>query len=313
MHHDQFEAETAARDEGRRPAEPDRGTALRALQGELVGEIDRALDELVRTRADEATREHLETLRALLKAQARAYLDHVVERHATLPSHTSVMYAGAVGADGVLSTTLSSLAHGGTVTTGQAAKLAQFVGERRSLVIFGPAGAGKSTLLNSLFEHVSIDERCVAIEQGPALPALKERSFCVRLTSAPKADGPALFAKAQRMNPSRLVVAELGAEDVRELFGLLARDPRIGGLATMRADTVTQALGTTVAAFGGDKAQARELIARVRPVFVQMQRDDLGLARVTAIWSVEHREDGELVLRQVDTGAPPAGELVAEA
>lgn len=98
---------------------------------------------------------------------------------------------------------------------GQAAKLAQFVGERRSIVIIGAAGAGKSTLLNSLFEHVPADERCVAIERSPALPALKDRSFCVRLTSAPGADRPALFEKAGRMNPSRLVVSELGEEDAR--------------------------------------------------------------------------------------------------
>ena len=58
-------------------------------------------------------------------------------------------------------------------TGGQGAKLAQFVGDRRTLVIFGERATGKSTLLNSLFELVSVDDRFVAIERGPDLPALQ--------------------------------------------------------------------------------------------------------------------------------------------
>lgn len=313
MHHDQFNtSESASAGADPAAATSGRETALRSLQSRLIAELDRAIDDLESAHPDETAREHLEILRALLKAQARAYLEYVVESHAILSSHTSVMYAGALGAEGVLSTTLGSLVQGGTLTSGQAAQLMRFVGERRTVIIFGSAGTGKSTLLNAFFEHVPLDERCVAIERGPDLPALRERSFCVRLTAALASDSPALFAKAHRMNPSRLVAGEIHAEEVREFFGLLARDPRIGGMATMRADTVTGALDATVAALGGDKAYARELIARVRPVFAQMHRDERGLTRLAAIWSVEHRADGELVLRQVDAGSQPGSALVAE-
>ena len=130
-----------------------------------------------------------------------AYLDHFIARRATLFSHTSTMYAGDVGVPGVLSTTLRGLLEGHTLTTGQAKTLAQFVNDRRTLLIFGDRATGKSTLLNALFELVSLDDRFVAIERGPDLPALKERSFCVRLCVDDDTDIAALFAKARRMTP----------------------------------------------------------------------------------------------------------------
>ena len=67
-----------------------------------------------------------------------------------------------------------------------------------------------------------------------------------------------------------------------------------------------------VASFGGDAADARELVARVRPVFVHMHSDEKGRPRLAAIWSVEGLDDGEIVLREVQTAAPAASELVAE-
>jgi hypothetical protein len=289
-----------------------RDAALRAVQVALIKEIDASISKLERARIGESTREHLEILRSLLKAQVSAYLDHFVARRATLFSHTSVMYAGEVGPPGVISTTFRGLLEGGTLTGGQGAKLAQFVGDRRTLIIFGDRATGKSTLLNSLFELVSVDDRFVAIERGPDLPALKERSFCVRLGVDADTDIPALFAKARRMDPGRLVIGEMHAEEVREFFAFLAGDPRVGGLATLRAESVPRAVEAIVAAFGGDHAYARELVARVKPAFVHMHSDEKGLPRLAAVWSVEGLRDGELVLREVDTGAPAASELVAE-
>lgn len=263
--------------------------------------------------ADAATREHLEVLRTLLTAQVTAYLEHIKARGAKLVPHTSVMYAGDVAPPGVLSTTLPGLLEGGTLSSGQGARLAQLVSDRRTLLIFGARGAGKSTLLNSLFELVPVDDRFVAIEQGPDLPALKERSFCVRLGVGDDADIPALFGKARRMNPGRLVVGEIHAAEVREFFSLLAEDPRVGGLATLRAESVSQALDAIVAAFGGDAAYARELVAKVRPAFPHMRALGRGRPRLAAIWNIAGLEEGKLVLREVDTGAPAASELVAEA
>jgi Type II/IV secretion system protein len=290
-----------------------RDAALRAVQVALIKEIDEAISKLERARIGEATREHLEILRSLLKAQVSAYLEHFVARRATLFSHTSVMYAGEAGAPGVLSTTFRGLLEGGTFTGGQGAKLAQFIGDHRTLLIFGERATGKSTLLNSLFELVSVDDRFVAIERGPDLPALKERSFCVRLGVDADTDVPSLFAKARRMDPGRLVVGEIHRAEVREFFSLLAEDPRIGGMATLRAGSVSRAIDAIVAAFGGDDAYARELIANVKPAFVHMHSDETGRPRLAAIWSIAGLVDGELALEEVDTGAPATSELVAEA
>jgi len=290
-----------------------RDVALRAVQIALIKEIDDAISKLERARIDEATREHLEILRGLLKAQVSAYLEHFVARRATLFSNTSVMYAGEVGAPGVLSTTFRGLLESGTFTGGQAAKLAQLIGDRRTLVVFGERATGKSTLLNSLFGLVSVDDRFVAIERGPDLPALKERSFCVRLGVDAGTDVASLFAKARRMDPGRLVVGEIHHSEGREFFSLLAEDPRIGGMATLRAGGVSRAIDTIIAAFGGDDAYARDVIARVQPAFAHMHSDEAGRPRLAAIWSVAGLVDGELALEEVDTGVPAASQLVAEA
>ena len=44
-----------------------------------------------------------------------------------------------------------------------------------------------------------------------------------------------------------------------------------------------------------------------------MHADERGRPRLAAIWSVEGLRDGEIVLREVQTGPPSAAELVAEA
>ncbi len=289
-----------------------RDVALLELQVSLTKEIDEAVGKLERARIGETTREHLEILRSLLKAQVNAYLEHFVARRATLFSNTSVMYAGDVGAPGVISTTFRGLLEGGTLSPGQGAKLSQFLSDRRTLLVFGDRATGKSTLLNSLFELVPVDDRFVAIERGPDLPALKERSFCVRLGADDDTDIPALFAKARRMNPGRLVVGEIHGNEVREFFSLLADDPRVGGMATLRAETVRRAVDSVVAAFGGDDDFARGLVARVQPALVHMHSDEKGRPRLAAIWGIEGLEDGELVLREVDTGAPSSSNLIAE-
>ena len=291
-----------------------RDKALRAVQVALLKELDTSINKLERARLGESTREHLEILRSLLKAQVNAYLEHFVARNATLFSTTSMMYAGEVGAPGVISTTLRGLIEGGTLTGGQAAKLAQLINERRTLIVFGDRATGKSTLLNALFELVSVDERFVSMERGPDLPALKERSFCVRLKVDDDTDVAALFAKARRMQPGRLVVGEVHREEMRPLFALLMEMPTIGGLATLRAETVHKAVAVIEKSVGdGDPAAGRGALAAVRPVFVHMHSDEKGRPRLAALWSVDRLAGEELELEEVRTTAPAASQLVAEA
>ena len=180
-------------------------------------------------------------LRALLKAQVSAYVEHFVTK-ATLFSHTSTMYAGEVGTPGVISTTLRGLIEGHTLTTSQAKLLARYVAERRTLIVFGDRATGKSTLLNALFELISVDERFVSVERDAHLPALKQRSFCVRLSMDDDTDIAALFAKTEKMQPSRLVVGELHGDEILHFFDLLYRNAKVGGMATLRADSVREAV-----------------------------------------------------------------------
>ncbi len=286
--------------------------ALRAIQEELVGEIDGSIDRLEFVHTDDALREHLDVLRATLKAHVSAYLGHLMARRATLTPHTSVMYAEAVGAPGVVATTFRGLLDAGALSAEQGARLMQFIRDHRTMLIFGDRRAGKSTLLNALFEFASVDERFVAIENGPDLPALRDRSFCVRLAVDADTDLPALFSKARRMNPSRLVIGELRAAEVRDFFGLLTGPARIAGMSTLRAATVSKALEAIAVGFGGDAQYARELVAEARPVFVQMHRDGGDLPRLMAIWSVEGLADGELVLREIESAIPLGRGLLAE-
>ena len=291
-----------------------RDKALRAVQVALLKEIDTSISKLERARLGESTREHLEILRSLLKAQVNAYLEHFVARNATLFSTTSVMYAGEVGAPGVISTTLRGLIEGGTLTGGQATKLAHFINERRALIVFGDRATGKSTLLNALLELVSVDERFVSMERGPDLPALKERSFCVRLTVDDDTDVAALFAKARRMQPGRLVVGEIHREEVRPLFALLAEMPTVGCLATLRAESVHKAVDALVKFIGdGEPSAGRAALATVRPVFAHMHSDEKGRPRLAALWAVDGLDGDELELEEVPTTAPAASQLVAEA
>lgn len=293
-----------------RPSTPQ--DALRMIRGRLLTDIDDTVDDLARARLGDSPREHLEILRGLLKAQVSAYLDHFISRRATLYSHTSVMYAGEVGPPGVLSTTFRGLVDGGTLAAGQAATLVRLIGERRTLVIFGDRATGKSTLLNSLFELVPVDERFVTVERGPDLPSLKERSFCVRLGVDDDTDVPALFAKAWRMTPGRLVVGEMHAAEMREFFTLLASEPHVGGLATVRADSVSHLVDAVVRAFGTEQQEARATVAAARPVFAHMHSDQKGLPRLAALWDVGGLAGGELVLSEVDTGLAARHRLAAE-
>ena len=281
------------------------------LERDLVALLDEMINQFQAEPLGEEPREYLEALRVLLKSQVTSYMAFIKSRR-SLSSTTSTMYADEVGPAGLVTTTLRGLIEGGAMTTAQAGRLAGYVTDRRTLLIFGDRATGKSTLLNSLFELVSVDERFVAIERGPDLPALKERSFCVRLGVDGDTDLPALFAKVRRMDPGRLVIGEMHAQEVREFFSFLAEDPRCGGLATVRAETVHRALDGMVAAFGGDHEYARGLLARVKPVLVHMHSDEKGRPRLAAIWNVEGLDGGELVLREVQTAASAASLLVAE-
>ena len=222
------------------------------------------------------------------------------------------MYAEAVGGPGVLATTFRGLLDSGAISVEQGVRLRSLASDHRTLLVFGDRRTGKSTLLNSLFEMIGVDERLVAIVNGPDLPALRDRSFCVRLGTDDGTDLSALFGKAQRMNPSRLVIGELRAAEVRGFFTMLAGSPRIGGMGTLRADTVGEALTAIADGFGSDVEYARRLIAQVRPVFLHMSRNGGDHPRLAALWSVDGTALDELALSEIETPSPTDKGLLAE-
>jgi type IV secretory pathway ATPase VirB11/archaellum biosynthesis ATPase len=288
------------------------GDALKLLEKSLLAKIDDVVNGIQRTRLADGPREHLEVLRTLLKTQVSAYLEHFTAK-ATLFTQTSTMYASAVGTPGVISTTLRGLIEGHTLTAAQAKLLARFVAERRTLVVFGDRATGKSTLLNALFELISVDERFVSVERDGHLPALKQRSFCVRLSMDHDTDVAALFAKTEKMQPSRLVVGELHGEETLHFFDLLYRNAKIGGMATLRADSMREAVEFLLAQLEEDldREPARRLLAQTRPVFAHTRSDENGRPRVAAVWSVTGLDgQGEILLSE--ESAQASAQLVAE-
>ena len=224
------------------------------------------------------------------------------------------MYAGEVGAPGVLSTTFRGLLDGGTLTGGQGAKLAQLIGDRRTLLIFGERATGKSTLLNSLFELVSRGRplRRRRARPGPARP---EGTLVLRASRRGRRHRRRLACSPRRgaWTPGRLVVGEIQPRGgPRVLQSARGGPPHRRPGDPSRREREPGSSTPSSQPSGGDDVYARELIVpRRSPVFVHMHSDEIGRPRLAAIWSVAGLVDGELVLEEVDTGAagrqPPRG------
>jgi type IV secretory pathway ATPase VirB11/archaellum biosynthesis ATPase len=286
-----------------------RTSIVTRLQGDIVGRIDAMIDELREQPVGEEPREYLEALRVLLKSQATAYLTYVTGRRDALSPTTSTMYAGELSPSGPVPVTLRGLIEGGTLSKTQAARLASSVLEHRTLLIFGDRSTGKSTLLNALLDLMPVDERVVAIEHGDHLPALEDRSFCTRLTVEDGVDVAGVFARAVKMQPSRIIVGEIHADEMLHFLTELSRRPEAGGFCTVRADSVHMAVAKLLRQMELSVAprEARELVGAVRPVLAHMRSDERGEPRLAAIWAVEGLDtDGEILLHEA-----PADEALA--
>ena len=270
---------------------------LPALQDELVALLDETVNSYESDEVSDHVFEHLEVLRALLKNQVTAYFGHIIER-TTLHTTTSPMYEGEVRPPEVLPTTLKGLVDAGTLTAAQATRLGSYVSDKRTLLIFGDRATGKSSLLNALLEMIAVDERFVSIEHHDHLPALEDRSFCVRLAVDDDTDIDALFAKALKMQPSRIVVGEVHGDEI--LFFLRAVNHRdVGGFCTLRADSVHKAVAKLVREMElhVSAKEAKKLVGDTQPVLVHMRSDEQGLPRLAALWSVEGLDaNGEILL-----------------
>jgi hypothetical protein len=273
-------------------SDPEEAAARREVLPTLMAELVALLDEMINSFKSELpegeSHEHLEVLRVMLRSQTQAYLGYIIERDRPLTPQMSEMYAGAVGPSQVVSTTLRALIEGGSLSVSQAARLAGYVSDRRTMVIFGDRATGKSTLLNALLELASVDERFVSIEQVDHLPALQNRSFCVRLSVDEETELESLFAKALKMQPNRIVIGEVHGDEILHFMRALQTHPAVGGFCTLRADSVHGAVAKLTGQMEAHVSpdEARQLVGDTHPVLVHMRSDEKGIPRLGALWSV---------------------------
>ena len=253
-------------------------SGLRQLADDVVAGLDLPPDE----------RDHVALLTHLLQSLVRAYGAHHLARAQALDTSTSVMYAAAEAPAGkVLNVPLRSLVEYNTVTPWQARFLNGSLGTRKTILVTGPAGAGKSTLLQALVQLIPVDQRMVAIEEKPELPALTKRSFTVHLAARP---GTPAFATALRkaagMKPTWLLAGQLDPGDGPTF--LKALEGGLSGLTTLETPdpevTLTDWI-TTDQALGA-------LLARIAPLIVHMGRDQGGRPRILTMFEALADESG---------------------
>jgi ABC-type cobalamin/Fe3+-siderophores transport system ATPase subunit len=282
-----------------------RNSVMARVERDVLAMLDEMISQFQSEPLGDEPREYLDALRVLLKSQATAYMSYLRSHRDGLSSTTSPMYAGAFGPAGPVPTTLRGLIEARTMATAQAARLAAYVSDRRTLLIFGDRATGKSTLLNALLELLPLDERFVSIEHSDHLPALKDRSFCVQLSVNDDTDIEAVFLKAMKMQPSRIVVGELHADEILYFLSALRTHRECGGFCTVRADSVHRAVAKLLRQMElhVTATEARQIVGETRPVLVHMRSDERGEPRLAAIWAVEKLDAaGEILLREEPVG-----------
>jgi Flp pilus assembly CpaF family ATPase len=232
---------------------------------------------------DAPGQDHLDLLNRLFHNVLRGYLTFYLDRAAVLDTTTSVMYAVTPEAEGrVLDVPLRSLVDHATLSSWQARYLNGSLNMKRSLLVAGAKGVGKSTLLSSLIGLISLDQRMVSIEEVERLPALKNRSFTMRL--AAKAGTPAratALKKGLDMQPTWLLLDGLLEADAATFLGGLHTG--LSGLATFDSPHPEATLNEWAAAEPAVLVGLR----RAAPLIVLVARDESGRSQVLDIFDVE--------------------------
>jgi len=260
---------------------------LRRLFEELSAEVE----------PDEEKQRQLAMLHGLAAAVVQAYGAHQRLSGEHLESSTSVMYAAdaaKAGGGGVLNVPLRSLVENNTVRSWQARFLNSSLTTKRTILITGPPDSGRSTLLNSLVQLITVDQRIVAIEGGATLPALRERSFTVRISAQP---GTPSFAEALEkgaaMRPTWILAEHAGRSDGPAFLKTLAAG--FSGLATIDSPDPELALSDWII----NNAEAASFLQKIVPLIVHMDRDPGGRPRALKIFEAGVDEQtGKLVLTE---------------
>lgn len=244
---------------------------LRQLADDLIAEFNPTEDQ----------QRQIALVNGILSAVVRAYGAHESLLVEPLDVQTSVMYAAeAAGTDtGVLNVPIRSLVEYNSLTSWQARFLNGSLGMKRTVLITGPPQTGRSTLLNSLVQLITVDQRIVAVEGDETLPALRDRSFTVRVPA--RTGTPSLVKALEKgvgMQPTWILVEHLGASDGPPFLRTLAQG--FSGLATLDSPDPELALTDWIAT----NAEAALHLTKISPLVVHMDRDSGGRPRVTKLY-----------------------------
>lgn len=181
-----------------------------------------------------------------------------------------------------------------------AARLADAVRARRSIVVSGGTGAGKTTLLNALCQHLTAGERVVTVEDAAELRLPGEH--VVRLEGRPgTADGldavsiRVLVRNALRMRPDRLIVGEVRGGEALDMVHAM-NTGHAGSMSTCHAndpDNAMRRLETMMLSAGVDLplAAVRDQLIGALDLIVHVERSTGGRRRITHVHRVTEPDE----------------------
>jgi pilus assembly protein CpaF len=168
----------------------------------------------------------------------------------------------------------------GTLPKDLAGQLAEYVVERKNILISGGTGTGKTTLLNSLADFIPAHERLVLIEDTVEIQIQKPN--VLRFEARKEQNGtPAvtireLLKATLRHRPDRIILGEIRGGEAFELLQLL-NTGHSGTLSTVHANSAGQGISrfTTCVLQSGVEmpyAAIKANIADSLDVIVQIER-----------------------------------------
>ena len=141
--------------------------------------------------------------------------------------------------------TMNDLVQAGMLTAELADQLAEFVVQRKNILICGGTSSGKTTFLNSLVEFIPNDQRILLIEDTAEIRIEKEN--VVRFEARGEQKGlPAvtirdLLRASLRHRPDRIMLGEIRGGEAFDLLQLL-NTGHSGTISTVHANSAAQGI-----------------------------------------------------------------------
>ena len=175
---------------------------------------------------------------------------------------------------------MNDLIERGTVTPDLAKQLAEFVMQRKNILICGGTGSGKTTLANILMEFISDQERIVLIEDTAEIQIHKENvlRFEARReqNGLPEVTIRDLLKATLRHRPDRIIVGEIRGGEAFDLLQLL-NTGHSGTISTIHANSAAQGISrfTTCVLQSGIEMPYRVIKANIAEslnIIIQIER-----------------------------------------